>query len=969
DAARQRLSAYFLGPKAENLDYMLKFLHAMIEDMRRSRMRFGPSDKVSIDSSTRASEPFENAMVEFEALFRRISVFISEHSVPIYSPRYMAHMVSENSLPGTLGYMLGLLYNQNNVALEVSPVTTLLEWEVGQQLCALMGFRRHPRRAEDDSSPDNANEPYGWGHITCDGSVANLESIWYLTRNLKFYPLSLRNAMTKPRIKAHDDQEVEMPPPLAFAYGTFQVCTCTGQTKLFKDCTIWELLNLTPDTVLGLPIQLSCQFGVSSAFVEEAMQDYDVQSVGKDELVHQHGLSQPVYFISKARHYSWPKGAAVTGIGSSNLIGVKVDLAIRLDVADLRRRLDDCLTGQIPVYCVVAIIGTTEHGAVDPLSEIVQLRQEFQRKGLSFLIHADAAWGGYFATLKRPAAQGVGLSHRHLPIPLHNHTNQQLCALKFADSITVDPHKAGYVPYPAGGLCYRDERLKFLVSWTSPYLDGQQNAVDRMGTYGIEGSKPGAAAVAAFLSHEVLGLNAKDSGYQTLLSEALYTSAKLHCHWATIDTGVDGIITTSLQMLPAEKDGSDVEAQKDFIRLKILGRADSDILQDKEAHEFLSHVGSDLMINTFACNFRVGNVLNEDLEEANYLNRRIFEEMSIMKVTDEPSDKEAIIMATSLPQDTYGDCASVWKRRMGLKGNEDLYALGNICMSPFSNASNIVTEAVRYFNEVALRDCRWRSMVTPDVHSFLLQGIDPIYLSYLPTLQAANGRNQIILQVHMPSAATNRYLEARSQPSAQFFTITTAESLTLDSIACDGASFQAVMHAGHPEPDHKQACGCRSFTVSVLRVVRCFSIAKKCPAQDYPLGIPFFLYGCHAAAHLEHILTHAPDAHICASEVQLHFGDRQSVVEEGLEAGWVAVMEHLPEPVIRQPGCTWPPALFYPDTQPRKFKIAVHEDNTRNYCSPLQASCALGDKIAEGSITLGRRVYVDNHFLNVDPID
>lgn len=68
---------------------------------------------------------------------------------------------------------------------------------------------------------------------------------------------------------------------------------------------------------------------------------------------------------------------------------------------------------------------------------------------------------------------------------LRAETQEDLFALRFADSITVDPHKAGYIPYPAGGLCYRDGRMRFLVTWTSPYLS--RGSVTSIGIYGVEG--------------------------------------------------------------------------------------------------------------------------------------------------------------------------------------------------------------------------------------------------------------------------------------------------------------------------------------------------------------------------------------------------------------------------------------------------------------------------------------------------
>jgi glutamate/tyrosine decarboxylase-like PLP-dependent enzyme len=62
-----------------------------------------------------------------------------------------------------------MLYNPNNVAIEARPFSTAAEILVGEQLCELLGYNNN-KYIED--------VPTGWGHITCDGTVANLESIW-----------------------------------------------------------------------------------------------------------------------------------------------------------------------------------------------------------------------------------------------------------------------------------------------------------------------------------------------------------------------------------------------------------------------------------------------------------------------------------------------------------------------------------------------------------------------------------------------------------------------------------------------------------------------------------------------------------------------------------------------------------------------------------------------------------------------
>lgn len=87
-------------------------------------------------------------------------------------------------------------------------------------------------------------------------------------------------------------------------------------------------------------------------------------------------------------------------------------------------------------------------------------------------------------------------------IPLSDYTRRQFEALKYADTVTVDPHKSGFIPYPAGALCYRNGSIKSFVTVTATYI--HHNLTDpTVGVYGILGSKPGAVAVAVLLAHRV----------------------------------------------------------------------------------------------------------------------------------------------------------------------------------------------------------------------------------------------------------------------------------------------------------------------------------------------------------------------------------------------------------------------------------------------------------------------------------
>jgi len=99
-------------------------------------------------------------------------------SVPFFSMRYQGHMNWDLTIPSMLGYFSAMLYNPNNVAFEGSTATTFLELLVGNDICQMLGYVI-PKPGKAGISP--------WGHITCDGSVANIEAMW-AARNLKFYP-------------------------------------------------------------------------------------------------------------------------------------------------------------------------------------------------------------------------------------------------------------------------------------------------------------------------------------------------------------------------------------------------------------------------------------------------------------------------------------------------------------------------------------------------------------------------------------------------------------------------------------------------------------------------------------------------------------------------------------------------------------------------------------------------------------
>ena len=168
-----------------------------------------------------------------------------------------------------------------------------------------------------------------------------------------------------------------------------------------------------------------------------------------------------------------------------------------MDLKELEEFLTKCAKDKQAIYAVVAIMGSTEHGACDPLDEIIKLRIKFERHyGLSFVIHADAAWGGYFRSMLIPppiGSESDGRLEGHekerdpfVPmLSLNSDIENHLYSLKDCDSVTVDPHKSGYVPYPAGSICYRNHHMRYLTTWESPVIIRPNE--ESIGIYGVEG--------------------------------------------------------------------------------------------------------------------------------------------------------------------------------------------------------------------------------------------------------------------------------------------------------------------------------------------------------------------------------------------------------------------------------------------------------------------------------------------------
>lgn len=218
-----------------------------------------------------------------------------------------------------------------------------------------------------------------------------------------------------------------------------------------------------------------------------------------------------VMFVPTSKHYSWTKAAKYFGFGVEGLRQIPLNKWGQIDTKLLKSAIETCLQEQIPIVSVNSICGSTEFGTIDPIHETQEILDYYKKEyGYQFWHHVDAAYGGFFATIKALNDKEIG-----------ENTKLALTALAHSTSITVDPHKLGYVPYSSGAFICRTAEDYFVQETQAPYVDFQ-NHKDR-GPYTLEGSRSAAGAVATYMTSSCIGFD--EQGYGQIILRTIKT-----CH-------------------------------------------------------------------------------------------------------------------------------------------------------------------------------------------------------------------------------------------------------------------------------------------------------------------------------------------------------------------------------------------------------------------------------------------------------
>lgn len=152
---------------------------------------------------------------------------------------------------------------------------------------------------------------------------------------------------------------------------------------------------------------------------------------------------------------------------------------------------------------IVVTLGTTGLGEVEPLDQIIPWAKQH-----GIRIHIDAAYGGFFRTLKDS--------------DLIDGTPWKL--MQEANSIVIDPHKHGLQPYGCGCVLFKDPEVGRFYKHDSPYTYFTSDDL-HLGEISLECSRAGAAAVALWTTLQCFPLKEKE-GFGPVMAQCRKTALK-----------------------------------------------------------------------------------------------------------------------------------------------------------------------------------------------------------------------------------------------------------------------------------------------------------------------------------------------------------------------------------------------------------------------------------------------------------
>ena len=237
-----------------------------------------------------------------------------------------------------------------------------------------------------------------------------------------------------------------------------------------------------------------------------------------------------VILASGQSHYCRLNVAGWLGLGEKNVVAVPTHLENDIRIDRLEKAARDLLDQGRRIVALVATMGTTEAFGIDDLDAIADLRDRLvEEYGLDYTphIHADAVIGWAWSVFNDYDFEENPLGFRPRTVRALASARRRISKLHRADSIGIDFHKTGFVPYVSSLFLVRNRAdMQLLVRGREqmPYLF--QSGERHPGVYTLETSRGGSGVLAAYANLLLFGR----VGFRVLLGHLVEMAETLREH-------------------------------------------------------------------------------------------------------------------------------------------------------------------------------------------------------------------------------------------------------------------------------------------------------------------------------------------------------------------------------------------------------------------------------------------------------
>ena len=193
------------------------------------------------------------------------------------------------------------------------------------------------------------------------------------------------------------------------------------------------------------------------------------------------GITEPEILVPESAHFSFKKASDLMNL---KCISLDLDENYCIDIDSLNENISK------NTVAVVGVAGTTELGRIDPIPAMSDICYD-----KDIYLHVDAAFGGFII----PFLKSLGHD-----LPDFDFKLDGVC------SITIDPHKMGLAPIPAGCILFKEKEYLDVMNIDTPYLTMKQQST-------LVGTRSGASVAATWAVMNYFGYE----GYCELVKEVM----------------------------------------------------------------------------------------------------------------------------------------------------------------------------------------------------------------------------------------------------------------------------------------------------------------------------------------------------------------------------------------------------------------------------------------------------------------